>query len=203
MFHVKQGEALGPELEQRLRQFTDLLLRWNRTINLISRRDEPLIWDRHIRDSLALLTAVPPDGGPAADLGSGGGFPGLVLAIATDRHFHLVESDQRKCAFLREAARETGASVTIHPSRIETAALPQVSLITARALAPLPTLLDWATPHLAPGGVCIFPKGRTAEDELTAAAERWHMRVDRFPSPTDPAATILRLSEIARAGPPD
>ncbi len=136
-------------------------------------------------------------------MGSGGGFPGLIIAIATNRHVHLIESDQRKAAFLREAARATAAPVTVHASRIEAAPLPPVPLVTARALAPLTTLLDWATHHLTSNGVCVFPKRRTAEEELTTAAERWHMRIERFPSPTDPAATILRLSEIARAGPSD
>jgi 16S rRNA (guanine527-N7)-methyltransferase len=112
-----------------------------------------------------------------------------------------VEADQRKCAFLREAARATAAPVTIHPTRIEALHLPPQRLVTARALAPLPTLLAWAVPLLAPDGICLFPKGRSVEDELTAAAREWHMRVERFPSPTDPAATFLRLSEITRAGP--
>lgn len=195
--------GVSRETRERLTLFAGLLLRWNRTINLISRRDEPVLWERHIADSLALIPVLPPEARTAADLGSGAGFPGLVIAIATDRHVHLVESDHRKSAFLREAARATAAPVTVHATRIEVAPLPPMPLITARALAPLATLLDWAGPHLAPNGICVFPKGRTAEEELTAAAERWHMRVERFPSPSDPAATILRLSEIARAGPTD
>jgi 16S rRNA (guanine527-N7)-methyltransferase len=194
-------DGVSRETGDRLAIFAELLLRWNGTINLISRRDEPLLWTRHIADSLALMPALPRGLAEAADFGSGGGFPGLVLAIATGCHFHLVESDRRKSAFLREAARATSAPATIHAVRIEAASLPAMKLITARAVASLATLLDWATPHLAPGGICLFPKGRTVEQELTAAAEQWQMRVERFPSPSDPAATILRLSEIARAGP--
>jgi 16S rRNA (guanine527-N7)-methyltransferase len=185
---------------ERLRNYIDLLLRWNRTINLIARGDEPNVWDRHIADCLALLPLLPPDFARAIDLGSGAGLPGLVLAIATVRPFDLVEADRRKAAFLREAARATGAPATIHAARIETISLPPAPLITARAVAPLPTLLQWATRFLAPGGVCVFPKGRTAATELTAAAAQWHMHVDRFPSPTDPQATILRISEINRVG---
>jgi len=204
---VKQAASpsagVSRETRARLQLFAELLLRWNRTINLISRRDEAVVWERHIEDSLALIPALPEGIALAADMGSGGGFPGIVLAVATGCHFHLVESDQRKSTFLREAARVTAAPVTVHAARIEDAILPKLPLITARALAPLDTLLGWAAPHLAPGGICVFPKGRTAAEELTVAAERWHMRVERFPSPTDPAATILRLSEIARAGPSD
>jgi 16S rRNA (guanine527-N7)-methyltransferase len=192
--------AVSRETNDRLAAYVDLLLRWNRTINLISRRDESVIWERHIVDALALLHLLPADFSRAIDLGSGAGLPGLVLAIATDKPFDLLEADQRKAAFLREATRVTGAPATVHPARIETLSLPPAPLITARAVAPLPTLLHWAERLLAPGGMCIFPKGRSAEDELTAAAAQWHMRVERFVSPTDPEATILRISEISRVG---
>nr|WP_283949520.1 16S rRNA (guanine(527)-N(7))-methyltransferase RsmG [Limobrevibacterium gyesilva] len=177
-----------------------MLLRWNRTINLISRKDEGVVWDRHIADALALLPLLPPDFSHAIDLGSGGGLPGLVLAIASGRPFHLVESDQRKAAFLREAVRAADAPATVHASRIEMVRLPPAPVVTARALAPLATLLDLAAPLLAPGGFCLFPKGRSASDELTQAAAQWHMHVDRMASPTDPAASILRISEISRVG---
>ena len=204
MFHVKQrpaqGSVVSRETTERLRKFVDLLLRWNRTINLISRRDEALVWDRHIADALALLPLLPPEFVRAIDLGSGAGLPGLVMAIATGKPFDLVDADHRKAAFLREAARESGAPVTIHAARIEMLDLPPAPVITARALAPLPTLLGWAAPLLAPGGVCLFPKGRLTADELTAASAQWHMRVERFASPTDPDATILRISEISRVG---
>ena len=183
-----------------LRNYLDLLLRWNRTINLISRRDEAVAWERHIEDALALLPLLPDDFSHAIDFGSGAGLPGLVLAIAGGKPFHLVEADHRKAAFLREAIRATGAPATVHAARIETLSLPPAPLITARALAPLPRLLQWAAPLLAPGGVCLFPKGRNAADELTAASAQWHMRVERFASPTDPDATILRISEISRVG---
>jgi 16S rRNA (guanine527-N7)-methyltransferase len=121
-----------------------------------------------------------------------------VLAIATGIQFDLVEADQRKAAFLREAVRATGAPATVHAARVETISIRPAPLVTARAVAPLPILLSWATRLLAPGGVCLFPKGRTAATELTAAAGQWHMHVERFASPTDPQATILRLSEISR-----
>ena len=175
-----------------------MLLLWNRKINLISRGDEAAIWERHIADSLALVPLLPPEFSHAIDIGSGGGFPGLILSIATGRPFHLVEVDQRKAAFLREAARATEAPAIVHATRIEAVRIPPAALITARAAAPLPILLRWSTRLLAPGGVCIFPKGRSAEVELTAASNEWNMRVERFNSPTDSSATILRISEITR-----
>ena len=183
-----------------LEAYVALLLRWNRTINLISRGDEALIWERHIADSLALAALLPAEFSHAIDIGSGGGLPGVVLAIATQRPIHLVESDQRKSAFLREVTRELSLPIIVHATRIETAKPPKAPVITARAVAPLTTLLAFATPHLAPGGICLFPKGRTANDELTAARLEWHMDVVSTPSPTDPSAQILRISEIARVG---
>ena len=183
-----------------LEAYVALLLRWNRTINLISRGDEALIWERHIADSLALAALLPAEFSHAIDIGSGGGLPGVVLAIATQRPIHLVESDQRKSAFLREVTRELSLPIIVHATRIETAKPPKAPAITARAVAPLTTLLALAAPHLAPGGICLFPKGRTANDELTAARLEWHMDVVSTPSPTDPSAQILRISEIARVG---
>lgn len=210
VFHVKHptSEAFGVSREttDRLVAYAELLLRWNRTINLISKNDEPVIWTRHIQDALALIPHLPPtrDSAPepdnAIDIGSGAGLPGLILAIATNRRFTLVESDQRKAAFLREAARATGANVVIHAARIEQLTIASTPLVTARAVAPLIILLGWAVPVLAPGGICLFPKGRTAKDELTAAASQWHMRVETFASPTDPEGTILKISEISRVG---
>jgi 16S rRNA (guanine527-N7)-methyltransferase len=186
--------------DARLATYTDLLLRWNATINLVSARTASEVEQRHIADSLQLLPLLPP-AGPIADLGSGAGLPGLVLAAALpERELHLVESDRRKSAFLIDAAGRMGlARVTIHPQRIEQAILPPIAAMTARALAPLETLLGFAVRILAPGGVAILPKGRNAEQELTAAAAHWHFTIERFESRTDPEATILRLSEIRRA----
>lgn len=195
------GRAVSRETTERLEVYVSLLLRWNRTINLISRRDEADIWSRHIIDSLALAELLPANFAFALDLGSGGGFPGLVLAIATGSTFHLVESDVRKAIFLREAGRETGAAIIVHAERIEACQVRDAPVVTARALAPLPRLLAWAFPLLASDGMCIFPKGRGHTAELTAAASEWHMHVDSFQSATDPAAANLRIRDIQRVGP--
>jgi 16S rRNA (guanine527-N7)-methyltransferase len=185
----------------RLDAFTDLLLRWTLRINLIAERDATAIRNRHIADSLQLAPLLPPGEGPVGDLGSGGGFPGLVLAMTARRPFHLVESDRRKAAFLTEAAARLGLDhVRVHTMRIEAVELPPLAALTARALAPLDDLLGHAERLLAPDGIAIFPKGRTAEDELTAARRHWTVRAQRFASRTDPDATIFRLSEIRRDG---
>lgn len=186
------------DVDARLRVYQDTLIRWNAAINLVGRRDLPHLATRHIADSLQvgeLPAPLPPN---AIDLGSGGGFPGLVLAIAFGIHVDLIEEDQRKCAFLREAARLTGAPVTVHAQRIETLRIPPAPLVTARALAPVARLLALAEPLLAPGGECRFLKGREAEAELAEAAAGWTMTVERFPSRTDPSGVILRLTDIGR-----
>ncbi|WP_240790103.1 16S rRNA (guanine(527)-N(7))-methyltransferase RsmG [Roseomonas sp. HF4] len=190
-----------PGRDARLGAYRDLLLRWNATINLVAARTAADIDRRHIADSLQLVPLLPAEG-PIADLGSGAGLPGLVIAAALpDREIHLVESDRRKAAFLIEASGTLKlGQVRIHPSRIEDTTLPPLAAITARALAALEILLGHAAERLAPGGIGIFPKGRTAEQELTAAAAHWHFDTERFASRTDPEATILRLSEIRRAG---
>ena len=152
-------------------------------------------------DSLQLLPLLPDGPAPLLDIGSGAGFPGLVLAAATGRSARLVEADKRKAAFLMEACGRLGlACVEVHAKRVEDAELPKARILTARAFAPLPALLHHAHALLSPGGVALFPKGRTAEEELTSASRDWNMRVERFPSRTDPASTIFRISEIRPAG---
>ena len=192
---------ISRETSEALDRFAALLLRWNRTVNLIARKDEQRLWERHIADSLQLATLMHQAPGRAIDLGSGAGFPGLVLAIATGVPFDLIEADQRKAAFLREAARITSASVQVHPIRIETARIAPAALITARALAPLTKLLDLAAPMLATEGICLFLKGANAQAELTEAASQWHMQVEILPSQTAPEACILRISNLSRVAP--
>jgi 16S rRNA (guanine527-N7)-methyltransferase len=194
--------VVSRETRARLDSFGELLLRWNRTINLISRKDETVLWDRHIQDALQLLPLMPVGVSVAVDLGSGAGFPGLVLAIASGCHFHLIESDQRKAAFLREASRLVDAPTTVHAARIEAVHLAPVGLVTARALAPLVDLIGLAMPFLASGGVLLAPKGSNVEAELTAAREQWHMRVERASSTTNAAASILQITEVSRVGSP-
>jgi 16S rRNA (guanine527-N7)-methyltransferase len=182
----------------RLRLFADLLRYWNATLNLIGANDAATVWDRHIADSLQLATLIPAGTNRAIDLGTGGGFPGLVLAIATGVAFDLIESDRRKASFLRTAILETAASATVHNCRIEDARVAPATVITARALAPLPRLLPLAARLLAPGGICLFLKGTKLAEELTAAAGDWAMVADRIPSQTSPGGAVLRLSGLQK-----
>ncbi|MDO8607560.1 MAG: 16S rRNA (guanine(527)-N(7))-methyltransferase RsmG [Phaeospirillum sp.] len=195
-FQTKSG--VSRETLDRLIAYADLLVKWQARINLIGPETLPDLWSRHFLDSAQLFALIPPHARRVVDLGSGAGFPGLVLAVMGAPDMHLVESDSRKCAFLREAARITGTTVTVINKRIEQAPPLAADVVTARALAPLVKLLDWAGPHLAAGGQCLFLKGRGADDELTATAKEWNIAVDRSPSLTDPAGFILQLREVSR-----
>lgn len=181
-----------------LRRYVDLLLRWNRAVNLISARDMPMLWQRHIADSLQLAGLWRRQPERAIDLGSGAGFPGLVLAIASGVPFDLVEQDQGKAAFLREAARVTGASINVVAARIEDAVLPRAPLITARALAPLPRLLLLSVPLLSPEGECLFLKGRDVDREIAEARKHWAMEIEKIPSSSGGDGVVLRVTHPAR-----
>jgi len=184
---------------EKLRQFVALVEKWSAAINLVSRADIPHLWGRHVEDSLLLLPHIPPGTEAAIDLGSGAGFPGMVLAIASGIPFTLIESDKRKAAFLMDAARALGAPVKVLAVRIEAAKTAPAPLVTARALAPLDRLLGLAAPHLAPGGICLFPKGKNWEKELTAAKSLWHMEATALPAGAENC--ILKVSNL-HAGQP-
>lgn len=194
-----EAVEVSRETLDRLHRLVALIQEWSRKINLIAAGDIPALWPRHIADSLQLASLVPKGLITAIDLGSGAGFPGIPLALVTGVDFALVESDQRKAAFLREAIRVTGAPATVYAGRAETVPLESAPLLTARALAPLPRLLPLAARLLTPDGVCLLPKGAGADRELTEASKGWHMRVERFPSSTDLSGVILRISELRRA----
>lgn len=179
-----------------LNAYVDLLRKWSKTINLVSAADLEVVWPRHIEDSLQLGELAAPLPARAIDLGSGAGFPGLILAIAFGIEVDLIEQDQRKAAFLREAAMVTRAPVRVHAAKIERAKVPPAALIVSRALAPLPILFRFAHPFLAEGGYCLFHKSTAVEAEIAAAAKRWTMDIARFPSKTDPNGVILRVENL-------
>lgn len=192
-------ETLG-----RLDILADHLRRWSPRINLVAPSTLPDLWTRHILDSAQLWQVTPPRPGLWADLGAGGGFPGLVLAALahdTPTRVALVESDQRKAAFLRSAAQAMGLSPEIHAERIEAIPPLGADTISARALAPLPRLIDLALPHLAPGGRMVLPKGARHADELTMALDTYRATVETRTSMTDPESVILILSDLIRAEP--
>ena len=189
------------ETKEKLELLERELRRWQAIKNLVGPATLDRIWDRHIVDSLQLLDLAP-EARTWLDLGSGAGFPGLVLAIAGAERglrVHLVESNSRKCAFLRHVVRLAGAPATIHEARLE-AVIPgfvgRAEVVSARALAALPLLLEWTEPLLKAGTIGLFPKGRDAEIELTAARKRWTFAADILPSRTDSEARILRITSI-------
>jgi 16S rRNA (guanine527-N7)-methyltransferase len=192
------------ETLERLRRYAEILVKWQKSINLVSPESLNDLWRRHILDSAQLRAFLPPEARSLIDMGSGAGFPGLVLAILSVPDVHLIESDSRKCVFLAEAARTAGLAVgqnpTIHRARLEEIADLRVDVVTARACAPLVQLLAYAEPFLHDHSICLFPKGGRVDEELTEAEKTWRMAVERFPSLSDPTGTILRIRQVARAG---
>lgn len=186
----------------RLATYVELLLKWQQRINLIGPSTQAEVWTRHIADSLEVLPLLGAEEGAIADLGSGAGLPGMVLAITSGRTTDLYDSNQKKAAFLREAARVTGAHAQVHAVRLEEVAqhLPKVMprFVTARALAPLTLLLDWASPFLLAGATGYFHKGQDLDSELTDATKYWKMKAIKHPSLTDSRGVILEVKECVR-----
>jgi 16S rRNA (guanine527-N7)-methyltransferase len=188
------------ETLQRLEQFVALLRRWQARINLVSDASLADVWRRHVLDSAQLLPLAEAAPGLWLDLGSGAGFPGLVVAALGRQPVHLVERDARKAAFLREAARICGLEVVVHARAI--ADLPPLApaVISARALAPLPALLELAAGQLGSNPLLLFPKGQDVGVELTKASRYWIMHAEKLPSMTDPTGVVLRLRGLERVG---
>ena len=193
--------GVSRETCDRLALYCELLRRWQRAVNLVGPKTLPDVWRRHIWDSAQLLPLLPPRPGPLLDVGSGAGFPGMVLAILGVEAVTLVESDARKGQFLREVARQTETPVTIYVDRLEKIRdyVTAPNFITARAVAPLPSLLDMVKLYIMPNTVCLFHKGRKADAELVAARAGWRFTARKIPSETDPTGVILRLEDIASA----
>jgi 16S rRNA (guanine527-N7)-methyltransferase len=187
------------ETEARLAAFVEVLDRWRHKINLISNATFAAVWTRHIADS-AQLIALAPEAKRWVDMGSGAGFPGLVIAIqladVPGAIVHCIESDGRKCAFLREAARVTGAVAAIHPVRVEAIepeSLGAVDAVTARAFAPLPLTLKLARPWIERGAIAVFPRGESAKDQIAASPEAPAYAIETMSSVVNPTAAILRI----------
>ena len=171
------------ETLDRLTFYLELLHKWQKSINLVGPNTLADAWRRHILDSAQLFAHIDNPNDLVCDLGSGAGFPGLVLAMMGAKNIVLMESNQKKCSFLGEVIRQTGCSATVFNGRIEDYPEPNTAnFITARALAPLDDLCGWSYPLLAPGGKCLFLKGETYEQELTLCQKKWNMEVKIHPS---------------------
>lgn len=179
--------------------YRDLLIQWQKTINLIAPSTLELIWSRHFFDSAQLCSLVPSSAKSWLDLGSGAGFPGLIIAAIARQNMPelsvtLVESDIRKCAFMREAARKMDLSVHILSRRIADIPIQRADVISARALTDLPTLIEYSKPHLGEATTLIFPKGNSYMMEVKKLEENWQESVEVIKSCVDPDSFILRIS---------
>jgi 16S rRNA (guanine527-N7)-methyltransferase len=191
--------AVSRETLQRLQAYAELLTAWNRRINLVGPGTIDDLWRRHILDSAQLAPLLPPGTRILVDLGSGAGLPGLILALLGVPEVHLIESDARKSAFLREALRVTGTRGQVHARRIDTVPPFPADVITARAFAPLTSLLSEGSRFAADHTIWLLLKGKAVAEELTAARERWNMRAESVKSLSDPSGAILRLENVRRA----
>jgi 16S rRNA (guanine527-N7)-methyltransferase len=189
--------GVSRETFARLKAYADLLTDWNARHNLVAKSTLPDIWYRHFLDSAQLAPLIPAHAKTLADLGSGAGFPGLVLAaMRPDLAVTLHEATTKKCAFLQAAAERMGIKAAIRNARLEDLPPKPFDVVTARALAPLPQLLTYAYPFTGPNSVCLFLKGQNVGAELTEAHKYWNMQASQVPSQTEPSAAIVTVRQL-------
>jgi 16S rRNA (guanine527-N7)-methyltransferase len=198
------GVDVSRETFAALQSFEALVQRWSSAINVVSKSSVGSLWERHILDSAQVFALCPPNAQSWVDLGSGGGFPGIVVAVLAkelkpDLHVSLVESDLRKATFLRQAAQALDLSISVQSKRIESIEPLRADVLSARALASLTELLAFAEKHLCPDGSAVFPKGARYQDEIADAKRAWSFDVDIKPSLSDGEAAILVIRNIHRA----
>ena len=198
---IKYELNVSRETFSKLEAFADLVRKWNPKINLVSKNSLDDLWQRHILDSVQVFELAEGEG-HWVDLGSGGGFPGIVVAILNQEaqafQVTMVESDQRKCAFLRTAIRELGLTALVKTERIEQLDGLEADILSARALADLTQLLDFTELHLNPDGIVLFPKGQNWQSEDSDAKKVWTYALEAIESKTNPAAAIMKIKDIAR-----
>ncbi len=194
-FAVQTG--VSRETLARLKAYADMLADWNARHNLVAKSTLPEVWHRHFLDSAQLAPLIPSGARTVVDLGSGAGFPGLVLAaLKPELAVTLHEATTKKCAFLQAAADRMGLKVTVRNARLEDTGPQPFDVVTARALAPLPQLLAYAYPFTGPNSVCLFLKGQNVGSELTEAHKYWNMKASQVPSQTEPSAAIVTVRDL-------
>ena len=191
------------ETIERLKIYAAMLAEWNARTNLVSQASLKQVWRRHFLDSAQLAPFIPESANCMVDLGSGAGFPGLVLAemLRNRKTFRVVlyEATGKKCKFLEAISRKLGLEVEIRNMRIEDSPPEPFDIIVARALAPLERLLPYAQRFWGPNSMALFLKGQNVGGELTQGAKSWNMKAQRHPSQSDPSGAILRITELHRA----
>lgn len=189
---------LSPEVLSKLQTYQSLLLKWQKSLNLVAESTLEDVWKRHFIDSGQLAKLITKTNPVVVDIGSGGGFPGLVLAMMLEGEFHLIESDRKKCIFLSEVSRETKTNVTIHNDRIETTSFDHVDYITSRACKKVSQCFSWTERIVSHGTKCLFLKGKNYSIEIDEAKNDWHFDTVIHPSITEKESVILELSHIHR-----
>ena len=186
----------------RLEILVQLLLDWQKHINLIAPSTIPGVWTRHVIDSLQLVPLLPANTLAIADLGSGAGFPALVLAAVQPATVHMYEANTKKVAFMHEALRQMKSNAVVHRERLEPRQtplnMPEVQVVTARAFAPLPLLLDLAEPFMRGGATALFHKGQDVDTELSESGKSWTLITHKHQSVTDSHSVILEVKELSR-----
>lgn len=197
------GVCVSRETWERLDDFAQCILKWSHTISLVSKAECDRLWQRHILDCAQLWPLRHPETRIWADLGTGAGLPGVVLAIMAHQlspkvQFHLVESDQRKAAFIRFIESRQKLGLVIHTTRIEELPSIGAQTVSARALAPLPQLVELVAPHLLPGGYALLPKGHALSAELEQTRKNWILRMKQYSSKLDSGSSILQIHGMQR-----
>jgi 16S rRNA (guanine527-N7)-methyltransferase len=199
---VNALDGVSRETHRRLEILVETLERWLKAINLVGKTTMDGVWKRHVVDSAQVVPLIPANAGTLADLGSGGGFPGLVIAaMRPELQVTMIESDARKSAFLGEAARKMGLKnqPKIVIQRIEKAPPAGADVVTARALAPLGQLLEWSNRHRTDTAICLFHKGKGWQAEVDEAKKEWDFSPEPIASVTDRDAVILRIGPYSAA----
>lgn len=201
VLHFQRVHDVSRETIQKFEIYSAVLEKWNKNINLVSKSTLSEKWRRHFSDSAQIFDYIPEKAFSLTDLGSGGGFPGLVLAIIASEkrpnfQVRLIEADNRKCAFLSEVIRKLNLNATLENERIELAKSQKSDIVTARALAPLKKLLNYVTYHQNTSTVIFLPKGSNYKAEISEARKRWSFDLDEIASKTDPEGAILKITKL-------
>lgn len=191
-------KSVSRETIEKLEIYISLLQQWNKKINLVSQQGMDQVWKRHVYDSFQLIRYLDSSVKSIADLGSGGGFPGLILALSTDIPVILIESDKRKTIFLREVLRQTKTQATVLCQRIENVNAISADVVTARALTSLTQLLKFSKNILNKNGYCLFLKGRSVNLEIEEAQKNWKINYKTFSSQTNADGVIVKINQFER-----
>lgn len=191
-------KSVSRETIEKLEIYISLLQQWNKKINLVSQQGMDQVWKRHVYDSFQLIRYLDSSVKSIADLGSGGGFPGLILALSTDIPVILIESDMRKTIFLREVLRKTKTQATVLCQRIENVNAISADVVTARALTSLTQLLEFSKNILNKNGYCLFLKGRSVNLEIEEAQKDWKINYKTFSSQTNADGVIVKINQFER-----